>query len=63
MKCPMCGLLNLSHASTCDCGFDFDTHSGGLPVSFWKRYRFIAIIIGPILALLSAVWLISLLHE
>jgi hypothetical protein len=63
MNCPVCGLLNPPNASRCDCGYDFGAKAGGVPVSFWRRYRFLFVIVAPIAALVSFAWLISLLHE
>lgn len=31
MKCPKCGLENIEYATSCDCGYNFDTKSLGAP--------------------------------
>ena len=57
MTCPVCGLVNPEHTAKCDCGFDFDARKGGVPISFWRRYRALFIILGPIAALLLLIFL------
>ncbi len=52
MTCPVCGLISPVGAAKCDCGFDFESQTGGVPVLFWKRYRAILIFLSPMNALL-----------
>lgn len=37
--CPVCGLVNPPASSRCDCGYDFNTHSGGRRSPLRVRYR------------------------
>jgi hypothetical protein len=45
-ECPVCGLVNTSEASRCDCGYDFISHTGGRrPQRAWLT-RAIVIAVG-----------------
>ncbi len=45
-ECPICGLVNTSEATRCDCGYDFVTHAGGHPPQRAWLTRAIAIVVG-----------------
>jgi hypothetical protein len=49
MTCPLCALVSPEGARVCDCGYDFETRTGGVRVSLWKRYRTILLFISPII--------------
>ncbi len=50
MECSVCGLINPSDSSRCDCGYDFSKQAGGVRPPFRIRHRgvFFAAVYGAI---------------
>jgi hypothetical protein len=53
--------VNPPKAKKCDCAYDFDARTGGVPLPLWKRYRTVLLFISPIILALL-VWALFALN-
>jgi len=58
MGCPVCGLVNPTGSSTCDCGYNFSAKTGGGRPPFRKRHAGLLLVVSIITAciFLGCLW-------